>query len=321
MSAVTQRAAPIRAPLDPQEFLSHLQTVVRASEATVKAYAADVRQFLAWLSATTGGAGPEHLTRQTLFRYMSSLQGLGPNSVRRKIHAIGSWCRFLVECGVIPNNPAQRLPLPRREQKVPRYPSSEQIVDLLAACRTRLERSALCLLATTGVRRAELLGLDLADLDLENGDIRVFGKCRKERVVPLPYQTVQVLRDYLESRGTAPGPLLKNRAGNRLGITSLRRLLTRLAKRAGIESTNPHAFRHSYCSGLIRNGVDIGTVRDLAGHGCVSVTGNYVHSDGLSRRSAVQRLPVLTAIDAHAGQVHAGEAVPSMGLEGGAHDE
>lgn len=280
---------------DPADFLQHLRVVVRASPATIRAYANDVGQFLRWLEAAGGELTIEQLNRPTLFRFMASLEGLRPNTVRRKLHALGSWFGYLIECGAIQHNPAYRLPLPRRERCLPRYPSEHQIQVAMAACRTLVEKAVVWLLATTGVRRAELLGLDLDDLDLDGGQIRVLGKGNKERVIPLPTATVEVLIEYLEARGHEPGPLLLNRSRKRLGVTSLRRLVRRVLRRAGLpeDSFSTHSFRHAYCSMLIRSGADIAVVRDLAGHGDISVTGTYLHSNSISRQAAVDNLPVL----------------------------
>lgn len=281
--------------LDPAAFLQHLKVVVRASPATIKAYASDINQFVAWFQERVGQLSLEQFTRQTLFGFMASLDGLSPNSVRRKVHALGSWFGYLLECGVLQHNPAYRLPLPRRERSLPRYPSDEQVRAVMAACRRPVEKAAVWVLSTTGVRRAELLGLDLADCDLDGRQIRVLGKGNKERLIPLPTATVEVLIQYLHARGDAAGPLLVNRAGERMGPTSLRRLLQRVMRRAGLgdEQFSTHSFRHAYCTSLIRSGADIAVVRDLAGHSDAAVTSAYLHSDTSSRKAAVERLPIV----------------------------
>lgn len=229
-------------------------------------------------------------------KYLAGLCHLSPNTVRRRVHAIGSWSDFMVRQGLLATNPARDLPLPPRERKLTRVPTPEPCERLLCAARTPLERVAIWLLATTGMRRAELVGLDFEDIGSEGTEIRVMGKGRRERLVPLPLRCQDVLHEYVAHRGGRDGPLLINRAGKRLGLTSLRRLFCRLLRRAGLdqECFTIHSLRHSYASMLVKAGVDLGTVRDLLGHSDISVTSVYVHSDLRSKRVAVEQLPVLT---------------------------
>jgi integrase/recombinase XerC len=200
-----------------QDFLQHLRSVARASELTVKAYAGDIRHFTAWLQTAVGNPGPESLTRPMLFRYLSSLEGLSPNTIRRRLHALGSWFGDLIECEVLKVNPTHRLPLPRRERSTPQVPTPDQASQLLAAAITPVERATIWLLVTTGLRRAELADLDLADLMADGTELRILGKGNRERLVPLPAHCQEVLRVYLSRRGLESGPLLLNRAGKRWG--------------------------------------------------------------------------------------------------------
>ncbi|MHB8995896.1 MAG: tyrosine-type recombinase/integrase [Armatimonadota bacterium] len=296
MTTVAVETTPDRRMPDPQDFLQHLRGVARASELTVGAYAGDIRHFMAWLQTAVGNPGPEHLTRPLLFRYLSSLEGLSPNTIRRRMHALGSWFGYLIECEVLKLNPTQRLPLPRRERSTPQVPTPDQASQLLAAAVTPVERATIWLLVTTGLRRAELANLDLADLKANGTELRILGKGNRERLVPLPAQCQEVLHSYLSARGPDAGPLLLNRAGKRLGLTSLRRIFTRLLRRAGLtqEGFTLHSMRHSYATMLVRAGVDLGVIRDLLGHSDLAVTSIYLHSDLRSKRVAVEQLPVLT---------------------------
>lgn len=280
----------------PQDFLQHLRAVARSSEQTVIAYGGDLKHFVTWLASAVPDAGPEHLTRPVLFRYLSSLNGLSPNTIRRRMHALGSWFNYLIEAEVLERNPAQKLPLPRRERTTPHVPSPDQIVRLLEAAVTPVERATIWLLATTGLRRAELANLDVSDLQTDETELRVLGKGNRERLLPLAGQCQEVLREYLAARGRDPGPLLLNRAGKRLGLTSLRRTFSRLLRRAGLgnEGFTLHSMRHAYATMLVRAGVDLGVVRDLLGHSDLSVTSLYISSDLRSKRVAVELLPVLT---------------------------
>ncbi len=277
------------------EFLTHMLSLRGASTLTLKAYGADIRQFVAWCVGNQVHMAPASFTRQLLFRYMTSLHGLAGNSIRRKLHSLSSWLEFLVEVGVLERNPARGLPLPRRERRVPKFPIPEEVQKLLAAANTPLENAVVWLLATAGIRRCEAIRLDLDDLRSDGTELRVVGKRNRPRTMPLPRRTQEVLGEYLAVRGYDPGPLLLNRAGNRLGATSLRRLFSRLVRRAGLqaEGFTLHSMRHAYATMLLRAGNDLATVRDLMGHGDISITSQYVHSDTRSKRNAVETLPVL----------------------------
>ncbi|MEN6546024.1 MAG: tyrosine-type recombinase/integrase [Armatimonadia bacterium] len=276
-----------------RRFIEYLATYRRCSPATQSAYAADLRCFLEWWDATVPPPDLSRLDQRLLMRYVTGLAHLSANTIRRRLHGISSWSDFMVRQGLIAVNPVRGLPLPRRERKLPCFPSPDECRRLLAAARTPVERAAIWLLVCTGLRRAELIGLDTTDLVSDGTEIRVMGKGRRERLLPLPAKCQEVLRDYLIQRGEREGPLLLNRAGNRLGLTSLRRLFERLQHRTGVEGFTIHSMRHSYATMLVKAGVDLGTVRDLLGHSDLSVTSIYLHSDLRSKRLAVEQLPVL----------------------------
>jgi len=284
-------------------FVNHLETCRKSSPLTVSAYRRDALSFLDWCRRQ--GLTPllSDLSHPLLVNYLDSLPGLSANTVRRRAHALGAWFKWLVGKGLLDENPARELPLPHRVRRLPAFPSSQQSEGLLAAARSPLEKAVVWLLLTAGLRRAELLGLDLGDVSPGCDEIRVRGKGNRERLVPLPEQTQAVLREYLGIRDRDPGPLLFNRAGNRLGVTSLRRLFRRLVRRAGLEDErySIHSMRHGYATMLLRAGVDLGTIRDLLGHSDISVTSVYLHTDLRSKRDAVERLPVLREGGEHRG--------------------
>ncbi len=277
------------------DFLSYLSDFRHCSPATTTAYRGDITSFLTWCREQGIDASPSSLNRQTLFRFVTSLAHLRPNTTRRRLHALGSWFRYLIELGAMRSNPAHGLPLPRRERKLPHYPTADQVRSLLDAAIKPVERAVIWLLATAGLRRAELCDLDLDSLSADGTELCILGKGNRERIVPLPAQTQRILAEYIALRGDEPGPLILNRAGNRMGHTSLRRIFARLLRRAGLaeEGFSLHSMRHSYATMLVQAGVDLGTIRDLLGHSDISVTSIYLHSDLRSKRTAVERLPIL----------------------------
>ena len=277
------------------DFLQQLTNHRRLSPRTAVAYATDLRQFTEWCDSTRVEPTSETMDEDLLLRYLGQLSGLAANSVRRKVHAISSWCEYLVRRQLLPANPARGLSLPKRVRREPNYPSARECFLLLEAACTPLEHVVIWLLSTTGVRRAELLGLDLADIASDGSELRVLGKGNVQRTVPLPDRTQVVLNEYVQARGHSPGPLILSRVGTRLGATTLRRVFCRLLRRADLADRGYtlHSMRHAFATMLLRSGADIHTIQQLLGHSDISVTSIYLHCDSATRHNAVRRLPIL----------------------------
>lgn len=136
-------------------------------------------------------------------------------------------------------------------------------------------------------------GLDVSDLADNPSQVRIRRKGDVERIIPLPTAVANEIAAYLETRGDDPGPLLLNQAGNRLGVTSCRRLFDRVLERANLNDADytPHTLRHAYATMLVRTGADVGVVRDLLAHGSIETMSGYPHSAVVSERAAVDELP------------------------------
>ncbi len=149
------------------------------------------------------------------------------------------------------------------------------------------------MLLGTGLRRGELLGLDVSSLSADLSELKIRGKGERERIVPIPGQCRAALRRYLDSREAEAPALFLNRAGKRVGTTTFHRWFRRLLRRAGLDGSGltPHSLRHSYATHLLRAQVDLETIRELMGHSSISVTGRYLATDPSRKRAAVERLP------------------------------
>lgn len=143
-----------------------------------------------------------------------------------------------------------------------------------------------------GLRRGEVLGLNVESIDPECTQVLVRGKGSKERVVPLCPILRDLLVAYLEKRPDAAGPLFVGRTGNRTTVTSLTRLFRRLLKRAGLEDEGitPHKLRHAFGTTLVREGVDVSTIAELMGHSSIATTSVYLHASPTTMRAAVGKL-------------------------------
>ncbi|MDR1320104.1 MAG: tyrosine recombinase XerC [Gracilibacteraceae bacterium] len=261
------------------------------SELTVMAYTADLRRFLAYCAAEEGLARPElateKITPAATRYYPRSLAtgGMAKKSVARHVAAIRSFCKYLCREGIITRNPAQKLLIPKQAKKLPRFLYREHTEKLMTAPDEerpgwRRDRVILELLYGSGLRVSELVGLNTGDADLDGQILRVMGKGRRQRVVPLTDPAVSALRDYLAGRppGGKKKALLLNRSGSRLSARSVRRDLARLAETAALhQHVHPHMLRHTFATHLLDGGADLRSVQELLGHRRLSSTQIYTH--------------------------------------------
>ena len=282
---------------DRRDYLRYLREVRQASAHTLRAYERDLARCLQYLRREEGRlprAGELNATRLRLYLASLSESGLQPSSLARHLSSLRSFLRWLEERGRLPANPAAALRGPRRRRKLPRYLEEHEVEALLDApqpadTEARRDRALLEVLYSTGCRAAELVGLDEDDLDLHRGLVRLRGKGRKERLGMLGQPARAALATYLEHKAAAGrerGALFLNHRGGRLTDRSLRRILERCLRRAGIaRACTPHTLRHSFATHLLRRGADLRTVQELLGHASLATTQIYTHVslEGLRR--------------------------------------
>jgi len=275
-----------------QQFLVHLHDYRGCSPRTVAAYRQDAERFIDFLHGE-GVYRAEDVQRQHAHRFAAELAHLAPASIRRKIYALRSWFGHLVDMGLLQTNVIASVQVPKQRQALPNVPTKEQCDALLAACRTPKEKLVVMLMLLAGLRKSEVLSLNVDDISADLDQIRVDGKGRRQRVVPLCRALQAALRSYLEGRESATPALIVNETGRRMGCTTLYRLFRRVLKRAKLAGTGltPHSLRHGFASFLIRNRVDIASVSELLSHSNISTTSIYLHADATSKREAVASLP------------------------------
>lgn len=269
-------------------FLEHLSAERNAAAHTVRAYAQDLQQFVAHLRGELGREpGPQDVDHLAIRSFLASLhrRGLKKVSAARRLSALRTFFRFLCREGILTRNPARLIVAPRVEKRVP-APLDEREVDALLAApgagiaplRTR---ALLELLYATGVRCAELVSLDVAQVDLEERTLRVLGKGSKERIVPFGRAAARALQDWLPARARlrprCPA-LFLNARGSRLSDRSVRTILTREVQRTALERhASPHTLRHSFATHLLERGADLRAIQELLGHASLSTTQRYTH--------------------------------------------
>jgi integrase/recombinase XerC len=265
-------------------YLRHLAVERHASPHTLRAYRGDLERFVAFLEherVDRLDAVDARLVRAYLARLHAGR--LDPASVARKLAALRSWFRYLVRRGVLPASPALGLRGPRQPRKLVGFLPVDEAIPLvegraLAGPARERDLAILELLYGSGLRVSEAAALDLDDLDRDTGTVRVTGKGRRERLVPLGTMAARALDRHLGRRGTASGPLFTNRRGARLGVRTIHTIVRRAARAAGLlRPVSPHTLRHTFATHLLDGGADLRTIQELLGHRRLSTTQRYTH--------------------------------------------
>lgn len=269
-------------------FLRHLGAERNASAHTLKAYAKDLEQFRSYAEGAFGRElRPEEVDHLLIRSFLASLHhaGLRKTSSARKLAALRTYFRFLCREGIVERNPARVLLSPRTEKRVPAHldeVDAARLVEVSGGRDTDVRaRAILELLYATGIRCAEMVGLDLAEVDLPGRMLRVLGKGRKERVVPFGGSALRALQAWIGVRARLrprSDALFVNRKGERFSDRSVRSLVSRRVREVALtQRVSPHTLRHSFATHLLERGADLRSIQELLGHASLSTTQRYTH--------------------------------------------
>jgi len=277
-----------------EDFLSYLAIERGASVHTISAYGGDLRAYLKHLDSRS--ADPLSASRDDVTTFMAALQsqGMAPSTVERKIAAVKSFHAFLVREGLTANHPTVDLALPKVPTRLPHVISIADAEAFLSQPFTsspvgHRDRAALEVLYGCGLRVSELTGLDLLDLDLESGFLRVTGKGDKERLVPVAGAAQTALAEYLahgrpflrakkSSARQDPSAVFVNVRGGRLTRQAVFGLVRTYGGRVGLE-LHPHTLRHSFATHMLEGGAELRALQEMLGHADISTTQVYTHVD------------------------------------------
>jgi integrase/recombinase XerC len=283
-----------------EAFRRHLEAERGFSVHTVRAYVREVERLgLAEESAADGGL--DALGPLALRSYLASFHKRHKPATRnRRLSALRSFFRFRVRTGARASDPSEGLPGPKPERRLPAPLEAEECERLIEDPTTRRDprlpvrdRALFDVLYGTGLRVGEAVGLDWRDFDGERRELRVLGKGRKERVVPVPAAACDSLLAYQQARrrpGLLAEPVFLNARGGRLSERGVRKILARRLLELGIaRRASPHTLRHSYATHLLDADVDLRTIQELLGHERLATTQRYTHVSA-ERLARVYRL-------------------------------
>jgi integrase/recombinase XerD len=280
------------------EYLGHLAVERGSSQNTIDAYRRDLTGYLEFLG-TRGVSGPEAVTRADVTAYLEAQrnEGWAPSTIQRRAASLKGFHRFLVREGTTENHPTSDLPMPKVPQRLPDVLSIEQVDKVLSQPFPEgppgfRDGAILETLYGCGMRVSELVGLDVRDVDLDRGFVRVFGKGSKERIVPVGGAAARALAEYLahgrpylraktgrsaRSRQD-PDALFLSVRGHRLTRKTVYELVRKYGGRAGVE-LHPHTLRHSFATHMLEGGADLRSLQEMLGHADISTTQIYTHVD------------------------------------------
>lgn len=288
-----------------QEFLDNLISEKNVSNSTITSYETDFKVLKSFLVKNNIRPLLDNITTPILRRYISFLKvdkGYKTNTIRRKIHSLSSFYKYLLEQEYIDKNPMLPIHAPKEEQKLPIY-LTEQDIKLLLQAPSKYARfeshilrdpTLIKMLIFTGARRSEVLSMNWDDVDFGKQTITIRkGKGKKERIVPLHENLSSALWEYLQTRlPLSNQAIFISDLGNRMSVSNFQTLFKRYLKKSGLEDKGYtiHKCRHSFASLLHQNGVDLLSIKELLGHEDLNSTKIYTHTNVNHLKKEVHKL-------------------------------
>jgi integrase/recombinase XerD len=283
-------------------FLDYLQAECGLSVNTRRAYRRDLCRFFVSIGPDAGrlaGLTTRHVER---FLHDCRLEGLGVSSIARALAAVRMFCRYLVLYQILARDVSAVVDAPKKWHRLPTVLRDEHVRQLLDApdagqdVHVDRDRAMLTLLYATGMRAGELSGLAIGDVNFRLGVVRVLGKGRKERIVPVADAALAAVRAYVDGGRTAvtdraapASVLFVSRTGRPLAREDVYRIVRKYVRRAALRgNVSPHTLRHAFATQLLAHGADLRSVQEMLGHADISTTQIYTHVDA-ARLKAIHK--------------------------------
>lgn len=277
-----------------QDFQTYLKVERNVSPHTQQAYIADVQEFIQFLktSGLVKNDKAQNADAEAIRSFLGHLhrQKVKKVTVNRKISSLRAFYRYLLRQGKIKKNPANMVQLPKTEKYMPTFLSVDEAFELLNANAEKNSadlrtRAMMELFYSSGLRLSELAALNVMDIDYKQQLVKVRGKGRKERIVPVGKTALQSIREYLDGTGELRKnisvdvfvePLFLNARGKRITTRSIARSIDDAAEKSGLgRKISPHALRHTFATHLLNAGADLRSIQELLGHKSLSTTQKY----------------------------------------------
>jgi len=268
-----------------EKFLRHLEIERGMSANTIRAYRKDLEVFI--VHAQKNAADIEMIDVRG-FVAQQIKQGLTKTTAGRRLSTVRSFLKFLTREGYLEANPAKLVSTPKAEKRLPTFLSVDDVFKLIEKPDTigfihARDRAILELLYSSGLRVSEVAGLNVEDVNTREGLVKVRGKGRKERIVPLGSKAVEAIRGYLTEKillKKKSKTLFLNKRGTELSERGIRRIVVKYARLIGVTGQiGPHTLRHTFASHLLQAGADLRVIQELLGHASLSTTQKYTHLD------------------------------------------
>ena len=273
-----------------QKFFDYLLYEKGCSKNTIVSYQNDLNEFFDFLNKKSLKR-LDKITYSILHQYITEIgeSGLKASTIERRVASLKSFFKFLKKNGVIDKNPAGLISSPKKDKKLPTVLDPKEIMDLIESIpdTTPLSirnKTIIVLLYASGIRVSEISGLDLSHIDFQEGMIRVLGKGRQERDIPIGETARKALIRYLPYRkeleplGTVNQALFLTKSGKRIQDRMIRYLLSHYIQQISIQKkVTPHTLRHTFATHMLTNGANIRAIQELLGHSSLSTTQIYTH--------------------------------------------
>ena len=266
-----------------EKFIRYLEIEKNYSKYTISNYRLDLEGFKKFL----GDSALEKIDYLVLRKYLAILKekNLKNRTVGRHLSTLRSFFKFLIREGHLKTNPIASLSSPKQEKPLPLFLTEEEVTKLIGSVKLDDERgfrdrAVIETFYSTGIRVSELVGLNIEDIDFIGAVIKVLGKGKKERIVPIGDIALSAIRAYLERRKKEQeaGALFLNKSGKRITDRGIRNIIDKYIRIASIrQGVSPHTLRHSFATHLLNRGADLRSVQELLGHVNLSTTQIYTH--------------------------------------------
>lgn len=275
-----------------QDYISYLTHVKKYSEATCLAYKKDIEQLVSYMDRDFDIADVllcNHLVIRSWVVFMTK-EGVSARSINRKLSAINGFFKYLIRMDAVTVNPMKKVIPPKMEKRLPTFIIEREMEEVTKERinidnEFKVKRNSLIidLLYQTGMRRSELINLKVSDVDPGRGEIRVLGKGKKTRAIPINEKLIDYLFSYLEVRNSEFGCdqeyLILSDGGRKMNPKTLYNIVKLfLSATKSSDKKSPHVLRHSFATHLLNNGADINAIKEILGHANLAATQVYTHN-------------------------------------------